>query len=74
MLTMPSSGQYREPDDRDRPEQRADHLRAFLLKQKQSNQDDDRNGNDERLNAGVATSRPSTADSTEIAGVIMPSP
>jgi hypothetical protein len=26
------------------------------------------------LTAGAATSRPSTADSTEIAGVIMPSP
>ena len=31
-------------------------------------------GTTQSANAGVATSKPSTADSTEIAGVISPSP
>ena len=38
-----------EPDNGDRSEQRADHFGAFLLKQKKADQDEDREGNDERL-------------------------
>ena len=64
-----------EPDDHDRAEQPADPVCAVLLNHEQPDQDHDGDRHDVRAGtAASTTSRPSTAPSTEIAGVIMPSP
>ena len=67
--------QRREIDQHDRAEHRADPRGAARLDQEQADQDDDRDRHDERL-AGRASTMvsPSTADRTEIAGVIIASP
>ena len=66
--------QHDEPDERDRPEPAADAGRAEMLHGEQRHQHAERDRHDQRLRAGVATLRPSTALSTEMAGVSRQSP
>ena len=63
-----------KPEQHHRPEESADRGRSLRLDRKQRQQDRDRGGNDIGLQRGVAMFNPSSADSTEIAGVIAPSP
>ena len=63
-----------EPDEHDRPEDGADPAGPLLWNEEEPDEDDDGDRHDVRLEAGVATSSPSTAESTEIAGVMIPSP
>ena len=64
-----------EIEEHDRPEHQADPGRAARLDREQADEDADRDRHDERLRAPALTVvRPSTADSTEIAGVIIESP
>ena len=59
----------------DRPEQPADGAGAEALDREQHGEDHERDRDDDRARGSASTtSRPSTADSTEIAGVIIPSP
>jgi hypothetical protein len=72
---QPGSADGQEPDQRDRPEHDADAARAETLDGKKRREDDQRDRHDiGRRNAGVTTSMPSTADKTEIAGVMTASP
>ena len=72
---MPSAAIVDEPDDHDRAEQPADAVRAVLLDDEQRRPGSTTvTGTTYGRNSGVATSSPSIAPSTEIAGVIMPSP
>jgi cell division protein FtsN len=65
----------RKPHQRDRPEKLADARRAMLLHHEQPEQHHQRQRTTTaRLKVGDTTSRPSTADSTEMAGVMTPSP
>jgi hypothetical protein len=48
--------------------------RAALLHEEEPHEDAHGDGHDEGCTAVVATSRPSTAESTEMAGVMIPSP
>ncbi len=63
-----------EPDQHDRAEEVTDPGRALRLDRKQREQDRHRGGNDIGLQRRGRHVRPSSADSTEIAGVIAPSP
>ena len=63
-----------EPEQHHRPEPAADAGRAAALDQEQRHQHADRERQHVGPSAGVAVSSPSTAESTEIAGVISPSP
>ena len=63
-----------EPHDHDRAEDLGDPGRAALLHGEQADRITTEIGITQSANAGVATSKPSTAESTEIAGVISPSP
>ena len=73
--TMPEHREDDEPDDHDRAEQPADAVRPVLLNHEQSRSESTTvSGTTYGWNSGVATSRPSIAPSTVIAGVIMPSP
>ena len=65
---------HREPDQRQRPEHRAHRRRAVALHREQREQDHHRDRNHILVQCGAATCRPSTALSTEIAGVIMAPP
>ena len=56
------------------PKKAATSRRAARLHREQRDQDHHRQRHDIRSSAGVATLRPSTAESTEIAGVIIASP
>ena len=56
------------------PKTRPIARRAFALDHEQADEDDDRGGTTNLSRLGAATVVPSTALSTEIAGVIMPSP
>ena len=63
-----------EPDDHHRSEQPTDGVRTVALNREQ-HQDDHRGDRDDPFREGrLTTLRPSTADSTDIAGVIMLSP
>ena len=66
--------QRREPDQHDRTEDRADSRRAALWMRNRPTRMTIVIGTTYGVKTGVATSSPSTALSTEIAGVIMPSP
>ena len=66
--------EHAEPDDHDRAEEPADRAGAEALGREQHGEHDERDRDHELLEALSTTSRPSTADSTEIAGVIIPSP
>ena len=71
----PGDRQHAEPHAHDRPEVAADAPGAEALHGEQPGQHDERERDDEVLRGpSSTTSSPSTADSTEIAGVIMPSP
>ncbi len=74
MPQMPSSADDQEPHRHDRPERPADPRGAARLHREQRDQDHHRDRQDVGVKAGVAMSSPSSADSTEIAGVIAPSP
>ena len=63
-----------EIDEDDRAEHRSDPRRPARLHEEKADQDDDRDRDDERLEAELTTVSPSTADRTEIAGVIIASP
>ena len=64
-----------EPDERDGPEDVPDARRAALLHEEQREQNGHRERHDRSASASsYATSSPSTAESTEIAGVMTPSP
>ena len=67
-------GDHHEPHDHDRAEQPADPMCAVPLNREHADQDHDGDRHDVRSNSGVATLSPSTAPSTVIAGVIIPSP
>ena len=56
------------------PNSLADPVGAARLQHEQADQDDQRQRHDQRLEPCIAVLRPSTALSTEIAGVSMPSP
>jgi hypothetical protein len=56
------------------PKRAPDGPRAEALDGEQGQQDDDAQRHDEVVEAGRGDPRPSTAESTEMAGVIMPSP
>ena len=56
------------------PKMRPDTARAAPLHGEQPDDDDSEIGSTYASSSGAATSRPSTAESTEIAGVITPSP
>ena len=74
-LAQAGDREDREPHPHDRPEEPA--RRRPVPKRwigEQHREDDERDRDDERSSDGAATSRPSTAESTEIAGVIIPSP
>ena len=61
-----------EIEEHDRPEQCSDARRAVRLDGEQPDENADRDGNDARLRSPALTVvRPSTADRTEIAGVII---
>ena len=49
MPRMPSTAERREPDQHDRPEDRADAGRPAALEEEQDDQDDDRDRDDVRL-------------------------
>ena len=75
--TMPATPQRadgREPDDHDRPEHPADGRGAAALDQEQPTMITAVIGTTHSSSDGSTTLSPSTADSTEIAGVIMLSP
>ena len=75
MCITPSTAMRHEIDQHDRAEQQPDLGRAARLDREQADQDADRDRDDVRLRSPAWTVvRPSTADSTEIAGVIMLSP
>ena len=63
-----------EPDQRDRAEEGRDLRGAARLHREQRDQDHDRQRHDVGSKAGVAIFRPSTAESTDSAGVMMASP
>jgi hypothetical protein len=64
-----------EPEHHHRAEQRADRRRAMPLKKEQQDQDGNRGRQNVGIEqSGVTTSSPSTAESTDIAGVITASP
>ena len=63
-----------EPYQHHRPEDVADERSPFALDQKQTDKDRDAGRNHERREPGASSLRPSTALSTEIAGVMTPSP
>jgi hypothetical protein len=73
-LAQPEHAERREPHDHDRAEHLGDPGRAAPLDGEQATRITTAIGITQSENAGVATSKPSTADSTEIAGVIRPSP
>ena len=63
-----------EIDEHDRAEQGADPRRAARLDREQADQDGDRDRHDKGAKPASTVVRPSTADSTEMAGVIIESP
>ena len=64
-----------EPDQHDRAEDAADEGRSFPLDEEEDHQDGDRDAaRSDGASCGASTFKPSTALSTEIAGVIAPSP
>ncbi len=58
----------------ERPEDDRHARRAVALDREQADQDGEAEGQDVRPKAGVASFSPSTAESTEIAGVMIASP
>ena len=74
MPRMPQAAIVEEPDDHHRAEQPPDRAGAEPLDA--NRHDDDRRGDrdDQVAERGATTLSPSTAESTEIAGVIMLSP
>ena len=66
--------EHEEPDERDGTEDRPDAGGPAALEEEQRDEDRGRDRHDVRPRTGVATVSPSTALSTEIAGVMMPSP
>ena len=57
-----------EPQRHHGPKQAPDHFCPAALQQKQSDEDDQRRGENNRPGPGAAILMPSTAESTEIAG------
>jgi hypothetical protein len=74
MCTTPSTGNAGKPHQGDGAEKLANAAGAVLLHHEQAKQNHQGNGNDEPVQRGEMTSRPSTADNTEMAGVMTPSP
>ena len=66
--------QHREPDQHDRPEQHADAPVPNRCSANSAIRIASENGTIWAASAGDATCRPDTADTTEMAGVSMPSP
>ena len=56
------------------PKSPADRRRALALEREEADQDGHGQEHEVASTPGTATSMPSTAESTEIAGVIIPSP
>ena len=74
-MRKPADGKGDEPDERDRSEEGGDPRRAVRLHREQSEQNQKGKRDDVSLQGRAWRSEsPSTADSTEIAGVIRASP
>jgi hypothetical protein len=73
MCDTPSTAMAAKPDQRDRAEKLADAAVPRFARQT-AKQNHQRERNHACLKVGDTTSRPSTADSTEMAGVMTPSP
>jgi hypothetical protein len=73
-LAQAGDRQDREPQTHDWPEQRRQRARAKALDAEPATRTATATGTTRECRLGVATSKPSTADRTEIAGVIIPSP
>ena len=67
-------GEHEEPDHHDRPEEPAHRTGAEPLEREERDQDHQRERDDLRRQSGRRHVSPDTADTTEMAGVSMPSP
>ena len=74
MCHSPADREHDEPDQAYRPEERRDARRAARLHREQRDQDHHGQRHDIGSNAGVTIFKPSTADSTDSAGVMIASP
>ena len=63
-----------KPDQHHGSEEATDHACAMVLHREQADQDHDRDRHDEGGDAGQIEFEPSTAERTDTAGVIAPSP